>query len=82
MEDLTLVSAEDALVAEETARERVAAIYEAARGKEAQKLDALLRHLRAGHDPTEARRLAAEDLGVQVNAIDLTLSRLRKRLVL
>jgi hypothetical protein len=88
MEDLTpnpeaaLVAAEDALVAEETTRERVAAIYEAARGKEAQKLDALLRHLRAGHDPTEARRLAAEDLGVQVNAIDLTLSRLRKRLVL
>lgn len=72
--------AEEAIVAADSARERLADIYEAARGKEPEKLEALLLYLRSGCDFTEARRRAAEDLGVNENAIDLTLSRLRKRL--
>jgi hypothetical protein len=73
-------SPEDAIVAEESSRERLADVYEAAHGRESEKLDALRHHLGSGCDFTEARRLAAEDLGIQENAIDLTLSRLRKRL--
>ena len=70
---------EQAMVNEAAVRERLAEVHEVARGKESEKLDALRRHLRAGCDLTVARRRAARDLGVNENAIDLTLSRLRKR---
>lgn len=69
----------DPILAEEAAREKLDSVYAVAVGKESEKLDALRYHLHQGKDFTEARSLAARDLGVKENAIDLTISRLRKR---
>lgn len=69
----------DALVAEEATQERLADLYAATRGRENEKLDALLAHLEDGCTMPEARKRAAKDLGVSPKAIDMTLSRLRRR---
>jgi hypothetical protein len=72
---------EAAIEAEESAREQMADLFEAARPSERQKLDAVLRHLRDGEENlVEAKRRAAEDLGVSPNAINVAFSRLGSRL--
>ena len=61
------------------AAEALDAIMAASRPKTIQKLDAVQHHLRAGCDLVEAKKRAAEDLGVKVDAINRAFSRAAKR---
>ena len=69
----------DALVAAEGHVERLREVYDLATPKQRQILDVLDELLASGLEIPDAKRLAADGLGIQVGAIDTAMSRLRTR---
>ncbi len=69
----------DALVATEEVVERLEEVYGVATPKQRQILDVLRNLLVRGLHIADAKRRAANELGIQVGAIDTTMSRLRTR---
>lgn len=68
-----------ALVAAEEGRDRLDELHRLATERQSEQLEEIRRQLGAGFDLPEAKRRAAEVLSVSVNALDVTLSRLRSK---